>query len=210
MRTLLPIWTVAALLATLHPSPVHAQTLTARLLDMLDVKKDGKISRDALPEGRQGMFDRMVQQHGLDAKKTYTRAELETILSGPPSSSGSGGGSSGPLRGTSSGTNHASRSIPQLPDEYRAYDKDGDGQIGLYEWPRARIAEFLALDKNGDGFLTVNELRKRGAPTAKPDDKASGKPAEPAKANEAGKPGEPARASDASKPAEPGKSSDSR
>ena len=45
-----------------------------------------------------------------------------------------------------------------LPEAYRALDKNGDGQIGLYEWDRAKFAEFRKLDKNGDGFLTPKEL----------------------------------------------------
>ena len=45
-----------------------------------------------------------------------------------------------------------------LPKEYQAYDKNGDGQIGLYEWERSKYAEFKRLDKNHDGFLTPQEL----------------------------------------------------
>lgn len=43
---------------------------------------------------------------------------------------------------------------------YAMLDKDGDGQIGLYEWKDAGrpIAEFLAMDLNNDGFLTVDEF----------------------------------------------------
>src|SRR5581483_7793234 len=46
----------------------------------------------------------------------------------------------------------------ELPAQYAALDKNHDGQIGLYEWDRAKIAEFKALDRNGDGFLTPKEL----------------------------------------------------
>lgn len=45
-----------------------------------------------------------------------------------------------------------------LPQGYVARDKNGDGQIGLYEWDRAKYAEFAKLDRNGDGFLTAQEL----------------------------------------------------
>ncbi len=49
---------------------------------------------------------------------------------------------------------------PNLPDWFRQYDTDGDGQIGLYEWKAAGqpIARFLALDSNGDGFITPDEV----------------------------------------------------
>lgn len=50
-----------------------------------------------------------------------------------------------------------------LPREYQTFDKNGDGQIGLYEWERAKYAEFKKLDKNHDGFLTPQELAGKGA-----------------------------------------------
>lgn len=48
-----------------------------------------------------------------------------------------------------------------LPEMYRSRDKNGDGQIGLYEWDRAKYAEFKKLDKNNDGFLTPQELASK-------------------------------------------------
>jgi LCCL domain/EF hand len=53
-----------------------------------------------------------------------------------------------------------------LPKEYQAFDKNGDGQIGLYEWDRAKYAEFKRLDKNHDGFLTPQELAVKVSATA--------------------------------------------
>lgn len=55
-----------------------------------------------------------------------------------------------------------SRLVPALPKEYEARDKNGDGQIGMYEWDRTKYAEFMKLDKNGDGFLTPQELSGKG------------------------------------------------
>lgn len=52
--------------------------------------------------------------------------------------------------------------MPELPSEYASRDKNGDGQIGLYEWDRKKFAEFTKLDKNGDGFLTAVELLPKG------------------------------------------------
>lgn len=66
--------------------------------------------------------------------------------------------------GTRRSSSGKSRFVPSLPSEYLSADKNGDGQIGLYEWDRKRYADFLKLDKNGDGFLTAAELvSKSGA-----------------------------------------------
>jgi RNA polymerase sigma factor (sigma-70 family) len=47
-----------------------------------------------------------------------------------------------------------------LPGWFAKLDQDKDGQVGLYEWLQAgrASADFLAMDANGDGFLTVEEV----------------------------------------------------
>ena len=51
---------------------------------------------------------------------------------------------------------------PNIPPWFRQYDTDGDGQIGLWEWKAAgrAIPEFEAMDINGDGFVTVEEVMR--------------------------------------------------
>ncbi|MGE5193536.1 MAG: hypothetical protein ACM3U2_13665 [Deltaproteobacteria bacterium] len=75
----------------------------------------------------------------------------------------------------------------KLPEQYRAKDKDKDGQIGLYEWDRRDFATFRKLDLNHDGFLTAEELTRKpsstssrsfpGAPVVRTE--ASSRPASP-------------------------------
>ena len=48
----------------------------------------------------------------------------------------------------------------ELPPWFAQLDRDGDSQVGLYEWMAAgrAVNEFLAMDLNGDGFLTAEEV----------------------------------------------------
>ena len=187
MRTL-PLISGLALIGLLAV-PAKAQS---RLVQRFDTNKDGKVSRDEIPEGAtRRMFDNLVERHKLDPAKTYSISELEKIIevsparadrfsqspptnpsgfsrSGPSTRPGSTG-SSTPPRSATDGRPY--RSVVELPAEYKAYDKNGDGQIGLYEWPRERIREFLALDRNDDGFLTPSELKSPSSP-----DSSKGKP----------------------------------
>ena len=69
-------------------------------------------------------------------------------------------------RDSSSGSSKSSKKVVKpkervtkvLPEDYRSKDKNGDGQIGLYEWDRSAFAKFYELDRNGDGLLTADEL----------------------------------------------------
>src|SRR5262249_49079078 len=47
-------------------------------------------------------------------------------------------------------------------------DTDNDGQIGLYEWKASGrpIETFLAMDRNKDGFLTIDEIMRANPPKA--------------------------------------------
>jgi len=61
----------------------------------------------------------------------------------------------------------------ELPAWFAQLDRDHDGQVGLYEWKDSgrSLEEFRAIDRNDDGFLTVEEVlaytakqKKNGAP----------------------------------------------
>jgi hypothetical protein len=47
-----------------------------------------------------------------------------------------------------------------LPDWFVKLDTDGDGQVGLYEWKDSGrpLTEFTAIDRNGDGLITPDEM----------------------------------------------------
>lgn len=46
------------------------------------------------------------------------------------------------------------------PDWFIRLDTDNDAQLGLYEWKASgrSIEEFQKMDRNGDGFITIEEL----------------------------------------------------
>lgn len=48
-----------------------------------------------------------------------------------------------------------------LPEWFAAHDKNQDGQVGLYEWERDKLADFKTWDANGDGFLEPLEVLSR-------------------------------------------------
>lgn len=56
-----------------------------------------------------------------------------------------------------------------LPAWFAQYDKDADGQVGLYEWVKAgkSVEEFQAMDRNGDGLLEPGELLRYLADNSK-------------------------------------------
>ena len=104
---------------------------------------------------------------GTDREKNDPRQMRKELKIDESSSSESA--TSGPT-GSRRNSSGKSRFAPSLPAEYKARDKNGDGQIGLYEWDRAKYAEFAKLDKNGDGFLTASELLAKNTTNIKRSD----------------------------------------
>jgi hypothetical protein len=47
-----------------------------------------------------------------------------------------------------------------MPPWFAQLDTDGDGQVGLYEWVKGGrpVDEFRKMNRNGDGFLTVDDV----------------------------------------------------
>src|SRR5262249_38226004 len=65
---------------------------------------------------------------------------------------------------------HAGNLPKDIPDWFKQIDADGDGQIGLYEWKASgrTLDEFRKIDRNNDGFLTIDEVMRYVAEQKKP------------------------------------------
>src|SRR5262249_18277951 len=141
----------------------------------LDRNGDGLLSFDEMPEAlrserstwdanRDGFIDR-------DEYRAYYRARLQQGVTeraarrGSPSwQDGGRGASAGPVGQDEEDRKPAAYRVGKLPKELPSWfaelGTDKDGQIGLYEWKVSGrpITEFQQMDRNDDGFLTVEEV----------------------------------------------------
>ena len=113
------------------------------------------------------------QMRSSNASPDDRRQQMQSFFSrmrgGERGTSSRGGSSRGGREGSDRGRRGGSskeqskpkprvRVTVDLPEQYADQDLDKDGQLGLYEWKLAAIAQFRTLDANGDGFLTPREL----------------------------------------------------
>jgi hypothetical protein len=120
------------------PKPVFVIASIATSLAAVPTPEDEPEKEDPSKSGRDGSTEK-----GAEAGKTVEQKKVDV------------GTSLSPNTRISSKRSHF---VPELPAEFAARDKNGDGQIALYEWDRKKYSEFAKLDKNGDGFLTPIEL----------------------------------------------------
>jgi Ca2+-binding EF-hand superfamily protein len=144
-----------------------------------DKNGDGVLNYDEMPEAlkaekdkwdtnKDGLIDLKEFKEFAKARFDLFRSELEAANAGaqnPGNTAGPAG--SLPLvpipveEDTPKRTVYRAGNLPkELPPWFAQYDTDGDGQIGLYEWKKTGrpLSEFQQMDRNGDGFLTVEEV----------------------------------------------------
>lgn len=165
--------------------PASIQTeQSARLFRRLDQNNDGLLSNDEMPEtlrDERAKWDKNGDGFiDPDEYAAYYQAQLKRVadqvasgeiqlkgakLPATPAPSPTPTPSKGPAPKPGA----AAAKLPPLPDWFKQLDTDGDGQIGLYEWKAAGrpVAEFLAMDRNGDGYLEPDEVRAYLAEQAK-------------------------------------------
>src|SRR5262245_33972756 len=135
----------------------------------MDRDQDGVLSNDELPETLQMERDKWDTNHDgkidLNEYKAYMAARFEARQGEDGRRPGGAGGPNGRLDPAAEDQEERKRPTivraGNLPRDfpYAALDTDADSQIGLYEWKASGnpISEFLKMDLNNDGFLTVEE-----------------------------------------------------
>lgn len=137
-----------------------------RFFGFMDRNQDGNIDSEEFERLPPPLRDRL-QQSGLSADSPISRDAFSGAMQKAMEQRQQEGDSGRSDRGDRSRSS-SSASPPQtpkplpfirdLPEKYRTLDKNGDRQIGMYEWDRGNLAEFRKFDLNDDGFLTPPEL----------------------------------------------------
>ncbi|MFL5243681.1 MAG: hypothetical protein ACJ8FY_16385 [Gemmataceae bacterium] len=162
----------------------------------LDINGDGVLNTDEMPEDLKVVKDQYANRDGvvdLNGFKEFTRSKGQQ-------------GFGGNWIGGQEETPEEEEKRPvvfhagNLPKEllaggkaawFQELDKDEDAQIGLYEWKDSgrSIEEFQKIDRNGDGYLTVEEVLYYLAQQDKATAKAKGKSGSSAATASAGRGG---------------------
>jgi hypothetical protein len=191
------------------PSPDRTKQMADRMFRQLDVNGDGVLNNDEMPEALKAERDKWDTDHNGLIDQTeflaYFQARVQQFMidrNGQGNSDAPDSADPLPLPEATPPPEpeikrpvvYRSGKLPkELPAWFQQLDTDNDAQIGLYEWKASGrpIEEFLKMDRNNDGFLTVQEVlsylaKNKGATTAvaggpappsPPGDSAPGRPA---------------------------------
>ena len=165
------------------PNPADVDAQAKELFARLDTDKDGSLSLTEMETARRsGLSSIYDARDRWDANKngSIDLAEFTAYYKDSIARRGSWNGQPAPEAPPEEDKRPVVYRVGKLPPElktvapwFEALDKDKDGQVGLYEWKSAgrEIKEFLAMDANADGFVTVEELLRHYKVTTKKDDK---------------------------------------
>jgi Ca2+-binding EF-hand superfamily protein len=139
----------------------------ARFMEMMqraDKNGDGKLTKDEMPERLRDRFDEIdrnkdgmldKEELGPMGERLRRMREQGGATPGLPGRPGFGPGSR-------PGAAINDRNRERVAGLLRDYDKDIDGRISAKEFGESRADEFKGLDANGDGYLSPDELARRG------------------------------------------------
>jgi len=154
----------------------NPDALAETMFKRLDKNGDGFLSYDEMTDELKAERDKWdTDKNGLidlNEYKAYFRARMQQIRTdnGWGQNQGGGGGNDQLLppqlmpaeeEEVPKRVVYRAGKLPAgLPAWFQQLDTDKDGQIGLYEWKASGrpLADFFAMDANGDGFLTVEEV----------------------------------------------------
>jgi Ca2+-binding EF-hand superfamily protein len=129
---------------------------TVKTLMAFDANGDGKLSRSELPERFQGIFDRGDENHDGFLTPDEIR-KVATAQAAPPESAGPGrGGREGGREGGRGEGGRGPTNFIRMDPVLAAIDTDGDGVLSPEEI-RKSPAAIRKLDKDGDGNVTRAE-----------------------------------------------------
>jgi len=148
-----------------------------RMFQRFDTNGDGLLNKDEMPEALKAELDKWdTNKDGFIDRtefKAYFQADLQRRLAenGGWNPNWQGGGMSDPMmppapveeEEVKKPTVYRAGNLPQgIPDWFARYDTDGDGQIGLYEWKSTgeSLDKFREIDRNNDGFITIDEVMR--------------------------------------------------
>ena len=127
------------------PGPTADELLAALLT--FDKNKDGKLAKAEIPERQQGILDR----GDTDKNGVLDAAELRKLTADQAAAPPAPPAPRGPGRGGFGGMDLASIAL----------DADHNGEISAEEIANAATT-LKALDKNNDGSITEDEVRRPG------------------------------------------------
>lgn len=148
-----------------------------RMFQRLDTNGDGLLNNDEMPESLRAEREKWdTNKDGfIDLKefKAYFQASMQQRMAENggwnPNWQGDGMSGSGmapiPMEEEEikKPAVYRAGNLPKdIPEWFARYDTDGDGQIGLYEWKASgeSLEKFRQIDKNNDGFLTIDEVMR--------------------------------------------------
>jgi len=156
-------------------NPDRANSMAEAMFRQFDQNQDGYLNSDEMPEALRTELDKWdTDKNGLidlNEFKAYFQARIQQFVADRNAAGGGwwGGGWGGGEPGQSEPAEEE-RKVPiayrvgnlpkELPAWFTQYDSNRDAQISLAEW-RANgrsIEEFRKIDRNDDGFLTVDEV----------------------------------------------------
>jgi Ca2+-binding EF-hand superfamily protein len=135
----------------------------------LDANGDGFLNFDEMTESLKAEKDKWdTNKDGfidINEFKAYLQARMQQIT-------GDGGDGSGVADAEVEKAEEDKKPVvyragklpKELPSWFAELDTDQDAQVGLYEWKKSgrSLDEFFAMDRNGDGFLTIEEVLHAG------------------------------------------------